>query len=206
MGCDDRVMYLISEIACLEALKNEGMDDITLCQHVHALGDQIGLTEMGETGPKMPFNANGSLSPKQLSRNITSAFRLAARIYLCSLIPGFSPSQASCVGLVEKLTNVLQHIPSGAGGFDRSLGWVYLIGGSVSGTSSSFRQFFNDRIAQLGDASNYGSFGGVVSLLQEVWQQADSFQPSPGAAGSTEVPYISWRDTMQMRGWDYLLI
>jgi hypothetical protein len=206
MGCDDRVMYLISEIACLEALKKDGMDDITLCNHVHALGDQIGLTEMGESGPKMPFNANGSLSPKQLSRNITSAFRLAARIYLCSLVPGFSPSQLSCVGLVDKLTTVLQHIPSGPGGFDRSLSWVYLIGGSVSGASSPFRQFFHDRIAQLGEASSFGSFGGVVSLLREVWEQADSFQPSPSATGSTEAPYISWRDTMQMRGWDYLLI
>ncbi|XXG93905.1 DNA-binding transcriptional regulator ume6 [Hypoxylon texense] len=206
MGCDDHVMYLISEIACLEALKKEGMDDITLCQHVHALGDQIGLTEAHETGPKMPFNANGSLSPKQLSKNITTAFRLAARIYLCSLVPGFSPSQASCVGLVEKLTNVLNFIPSGHGGFDRSLAWVYLIGGSVSGMNSSFRQFFNDRIVQLGDAANFGSFGGVVSLLHEVWQQADNSQPSPSANGSTEAPYISWRDVMQMRGWDYLLI
>ncbi|KAI0136613.1 fungal-specific transcription factor domain-containing protein [Xylariales sp. AK1849] len=206
MGCDDRVMYLISEIACLEALKKDGMDDITLCQHVHALGDQIGLTEVGETGPKMPFNANGSLSPKQLSRNITSAFRLAARIYLCSLVPGFSPSQASCVGLIDKLTTVLQHIPSGPAGFDRSLSWVYLLGGSVSGPSSPFRQFFDDRIHQLGDASNFGSFGGVASLLREVWQQADSFQPSPSATGSTEAPYISWRDTMHMKGWDYLLI
>ncbi|KAI1863850.1 uncharacterized protein JN550_009348 [Neoarthrinium moseri] len=206
MGCDDKVMYLISEIACLEALKREGLDDITICQHVHALGDQINLTEVGETGPKMPFNANGSLSPKQLSRNITDAFRLAARIYLCSLVPGFSPSQSSCIGLVEKLTHVLQHIPSGPGGFDRSLSWVYLIGGSVSVAGSSFRQFFSDRIAQLGDAASFGSFGGVVSILQEVWQQTDSFQPSPSATGSTEVPYISWRDTMQMRGSDYLLI
>ncbi|KAI0013374.1 PRO1 protein [Xylariaceae sp. FL0662B] len=206
MGCDDHVMYLISEIACLEALKKEGMDDITLCQHVHALGDQIGLTEAEDCGPKMPFNANGSLSPKQLSRNITSAFRLAARIYLCSLVPGFSPSQGSCVGLVEKLTSVLQHIPSGPGGFDRCLSWVYLIGGSVSGMNSTFRQFFNDRIAQLGDASNFGSFGGVASLLHEVWAQADNSQPSPGATGLTEAPYISWRDVMQMRGWDYLLI
>ncbi|KAI1412643.1 PRO1 protein [Hypoxylon sp. FL1857] len=206
MGCDDHVMYLISEIACLEALKKEGMDDITLCTHVHALGDQIGLTETHDCGPKMPFNANGSLSPKQLSKNITSAFRLAARIYLCSLVPGFSPSQGSCVGLVEKLTNVLHFIPSGPGGFDRSLAWVYLIGGSVSGMNSTFRQFFNDRIAQLGDAANYGSFGGVVSLLHEVWQQADNAQPSPSANGTTEAPYISWRDIMQMRGLDYLLI
>ncbi|KAI0022255.1 PRO1 protein [Xylariomycetidae sp. FL0641] len=206
MGCDDRVMYLISEIACLEALKKNDMDDISLCQHVQALGDQLNLTEIGDCGPKMPFNANGSLSPKQLSKNITSAFRLAARIYLCSLVPGFSPSQGSCVGLVEKLTTVLQHIPSGPGGFDRSLSWVYLMGGSVSGANSSFRAFFNDRIAQLGEASHFGSFGGVVSLLHEVWQQADSFHPSPNATGSTEAPYISWRDVMQMRGWDYLLI
>ncbi|KAH8675730.1 fungal-specific transcription factor domain-containing protein [Xylariales sp. PMI_506] len=206
MGCDDHVMYLISEIACLEALKKDGMDDITLCQHVQALGDQINLTELGDTTAKMPFNANGSLSPKQLSRNITSAFRLAARIYLCSLVPGFSPSQASCIGLVEKLTTVLQHIPSGPAGFDRSLAWVYLIGGSVSCAGSTFRQFFQDRLTQLGDAATHGSFGGVASLLQEVWQQADSFQPSPSATGSTEAPYISWRDTMHMRGWDYLLI
>ncbi|KAI1493174.1 fungal-specific transcription factor domain-containing protein [Biscogniauxia mediterranea] len=206
MGCDDRVMYLISEIACLEALKKDGMDDITLCQHVHALGDQIGLTEVGDSGPKMPINANGSLSPKQLSKNITSAFRLAARIYLCSLVPGFSPNQGSCVGLVEKLTTVLQHIPAGPHGFDRSLAWVYLIGGSVSGTNSTFRQFFHERISQLGDAANVGSFGGVASLLQEVWHQTDSYQSSPSAVGTTESPYISWRDIMQMRGLDYLLI
>ncbi|KAI1436718.1 fungal-specific transcription factor domain-containing protein [Xylaria sp. CBS 124048] len=214
MGCEDRVMYLISEIACLENLKSEGMDDITLCTHVHSLGEQINLTESCDSSIKMPFNANGSLSPKQLSKNITSAFRLAARIYLCSLVPGFSPSQASCIGLVEKLTNVLQHIPSGPNGFDRSLSWVYLIGGSVSSPTSTFRHFFSDRIVQLAGLANSGSFGAVVMLLHEVWQQVDSFQPSSGTTtattttttGSTEAPYISWRDVMQARGWDYLLI
>jgi C6 transcription factor Pro1 len=210
MGCDDRVMYLISEIACLEALKKSGMDDITLCQHVHALGDQISMTESSEGtgGPKMPFNANGTLSPKQLSKNITSAFRLAARIYLCSLVPGFSPSQESCVGLVEKLTNVLQHIPSGPNGFDRSVAWVYLIGGSVSVAGSTFRAFFDDRIAQLGDASHIGSFGGVASLLRAVWEQSDNFSTSPCSTNGapTDVPYVPWRGVMQMKGWDYLLI
>jgi C6 transcription factor Pro1 len=208
MGCEDRVMYLISEIACLEALKKDGMDDITLCQHVRALGDQIGLTEVGESGPKMPYNANGTLSPKQLSKNVTTAFRLAARIYLCSLVPGFCPSQASCVGLVEKLTNVLQHIPSGPGGFDRSLVWVYLVGGSVSVAGSTFRVFFDDRIAQLGDLSNFGSFGRVASLLREVWLRMDNTPGSPGSnnGASDAVQYIHWRETMQNKGWDFLLI
>ncbi|KAI7784050.1 hypothetical protein LA080_010603 [Diaporthe eres] len=219
MGCEDRVMYLISEIACLEALKRDGMDDITLCQHVHVLGDQIGFTEMGETGPKMPFNANGTLSPKQLSKNMTQAFRLTARIYLCSLVPGFNPSQPSCIDLVERLTNVLQHIPSGPGGFDRSLVWVYLLGGSMSGVGSTFRTFFEDRVAQLGDQADYGSFGRVASLLREVWARNAGLACSPSTATSAaagikpeetqqqgQQAFVHWRDVMQMKGWDFLLI
>lgn len=202
MGCEDRVMYLISEIACLEALKKDGMDDIQLCQHVHALGDQIGLTEINDPGPKIPFNANGVLSPKQLSKNITSAFRIAARIYLCSLVPGFAPSQASCVGLVAKLSQTLEFIPSGQVGFDRSLVWVYLIGGSVSTAGSPFRSFFEERLQGLGDLANFGSFGRVTCLLKEVWSHVDG-QLSPGGG---EAHYISWRDVMQMKGWDFLLI
>lgn len=218
MGCDDRVMYLISEIACLEALKRDGMDDMTLCQHVHVLGEQIGFTEMGETGPKMPFNVNGTLSPKQLSKNMTQAFRLTARIYLCSLVPGFSPSQPSCINLIERLTTVLQHIPSGPGGFDRSLVWVYLLGGSMSAVGSSFRTFFEDRVRQLGDQADYGSFGRVACLLREVWARNDELVCSPSTATDAAAgikpeeslqqgqQYVHWRDVMQMKGWDFLLI
>ncbi|KIN04789.1 hypothetical protein OIDMADRAFT_115392 [Oidiodendron maius Zn] len=202
MGCEDRVMYLISEIACLEALKRDGMDDMELCQHVHSLGDEIGLTEIGETGPKIPFHSNGVLNPKQLSKNMTAAFRLAARIYLCSLVPGFSPSQASCVGLVEKLTRVLEFIPAGQYGFDRSLVWVYLIGGSVSTASSSFRSFFNERMIELGDLSDLGNFGRVATVLKEVWSHVDG-RHSPGGG---EAHYVSWRDVMITKGWDFLLI
>ncbi len=219
MGCEDRVMYLISEIACLEALKAGGMDDIMLCQHVSVLGDQIGLTEVGEAPAKLPFNANGSLSPKQLSKNMTAAFRLAARVYLCSLVPGFNPAQASCVGLVEKLTAVLQTIPCGPAGFDRSVVWVYLMAGAASMPGSSFRDFFADRTEQMGEAANVGSFGRVVSLLREVWHQqsllqSQQLQPvaAPGETspsspmGSENPAYIHWRDVMQMKGWDFLLI
>ncbi|KAL2113660.1 hypothetical protein VUR80DRAFT_3114 [Thermomyces stellatus] len=214
MGCDDKVMYLVSEIACLEALKRDGMDDIILCQHVHALGEQIGLTEMGESAPRVPFNANGTLSPRQLSRNMTAAFRLAARIYLCSLVPGFNPGQASCVGLVDKLTSVLQHVPSGPHGFDRSLVWVYLIGGSASLPGSTFRLFFEERMAQLGDMALFGSVGRVATLLREVWAQSDALAAqaaaagsgSPGSDGSENVPFVHWRSVMQTRCWDFLLL
>ncbi|CAK7267185.1 DNA-binding transcriptional regulator ume6 [Sporothrix epigloea] len=177
MGCEDRIMYLISEIACLEALKASGMDDITLCRHVSVLGDQIGRTELGEEPAALPFNANGTLNSKQLRVNITAAFRLAARIYLCSLIPGFCPSQASCRGLVDKLTTVLQTIPCGPAGFDRCVVWAYLMAGFASLPCSNFRVFFADRIAQMGDNAGVGSFGRVVPLLHEMWlQQNDTMQ------------------------------
>ncbi|ERS95578.1 hypothetical protein HMPREF1624_08094 [Sporothrix schenckii ATCC 58251] len=243
MGCEDRVMYLISEIACLEALKAGGMDDIMLCHHVSVLGDQIGLTEIGEAPAKLPFNANGSLSPKQLSKNITAAYRLAARIYLCSLVPGFCPSQASCRGLVDKLTAVLQTIPCGPAGFDRCVVWVYLMAGFASMPGSTFRVFFADRIAQMGEtAASVGSFGRAVSLLHETWlqqnvliqkllddqeqrrqqrqqQKAAAAASLSSSSSSPPVPdtaddeadllppqYVHWREVMQMKGWDFLLI
>lgn len=209
MGCDDRVMYLISEIACLESLKKNGMDDFTLCQHVSCLGEQISITEMNETAAKLPFNSNGSLSPKQLSKNMTTAFRIAARVYLCSLVPGFNPSQPSPMGLVEKLTEILGTIPSGPNGFDRSMVWVYLMGGSISLPGSSFRTFFEERIAQLGDQANCGSFGRMASVLREVWQQNDvlSGTSTPGSNSSEATPpHVHWRDVMQLKGWDFLMI
>ena len=205
MGCEDRVMYLVSEIACLESLKKEGMDDFTLCQHVSALGEQLTMTEVNDNGPKMPFNGNGTLSPKQLSKNITAAFRLAARLYLCSLVPGFSADQPSPMNLVEKLVNVLHFIPSGAGGFDRSLAWVYLIGGSISLPGSAFRTFFEDRVAQLGDDAECGSFGRMHKLLRETWAHNDNLG-NPEAGNEPNQQPMHWRDVMQMNGWDFLLI
>jgi len=133
---------------------------------------------------------------------MAAAFRIAARIYLCSLVPGFSPSQASCVGLVAKLTQTLEFIPSGPLGYDRSLVWVYLIGGSVSTASSTFRAFFDERLLALGDMGNLGSFGRMANLLTEVWTHVDGKQ-SPGGG---EAHYVSWRDVMEMKGWDFLLI
>ncbi|UKZ77474.1 Transcriptional regulatory protein pro1 [Trichoderma virens FT-333] len=209
MGCEDRVMYLISEIACLESLKRDGMDDFTLCQHVSALGEQISLTEVNEFTPRMPYNANGTLSPKQLSKNITAAFRLAARIYLCSLVPGFSPEQHSPMGLVDKLTNVLRFIPSGPEGFDRSLVWVYLLCGSISLPGSEFRALFEERVAQLGEQANCGSFGRMVMVLRGLWLHNDNLSRlgTPESAGSdVPQPYLHWRDLMRMQNMDYLLM
>ncbi|KAF5704670.1 transcriptional regulatory protein pro-1 [Fusarium mundagurra] len=199
MGCDDRVMHIISEIACLESFKKVGMTDFALCQHILALEEQIELTEMSDASSQMPFDVNGSLVPEQLTKNITIAFRIAARVFLYSLVPGFNPREPCHIDLVEKLTTVLQHIPSGPHGFDRNLTWVYLIGGSISVPDSPFRPFFKDRLARLGDSAKIGNIGRAAVLLVEVWAQNDRL-----SVESTS--YIHWRDVMESKKWDFLLL
>ncbi len=197
MGCDDRVMYLISEIACLEALKLEGMDDIQLCSHIHALADQIAQTEHRDPLSSL-YSNTGAIRPRQLSRNMTAVFRLAARIYLCSLVPGFDNTQASITDLVHKLSETLElYMPSGPEGFDRSLVWPLLIAGGVSTPNSSFRRVFEQRCEMLGEQAEFGSFGRMVRLLRETWRLSD---------GAERGRNVRWRDVMQQQGWDFLLI
>ncbi|POS88212.1 hypothetical protein EPUL_000801 [Erysiphe pulchra] len=201
MGCDDHVLYLISEIACLEALKNGGMGEFELCHHVEQLGYQISLTEDGDAGSSVCFNTFGELLPEKMSRNVTDAFRIAARIYLCSLVPGFKIIDDKIMALINKLTYLLAFIPSGPTGFDRSLVWVYLIVGSATTVESPFRAVLSERLLALGDQATFGCLGRVSCILKEVWSQIDDCVYENGPIG-----YISWRDVMHSLGWDYLLI
>nr|AOP12494.1 transcription factor ClrB-I2 [Penicillium oxalicum] len=175
MGCDDRIMYLISEIACLDSLKAEGrVDDLAVCSHVQALGRQLEYTEPADQTLENPFSsATGSIRPEILTKTMSTIFRLAARIYLCSLVPGFDRNQASNESLIAAITHALQFIPAGPHGFDRSLVWPLLMAGVYSTPSSSFRSVLADRAAALGDHADLGSFGRMYRLLQEVWRLTD---------------------------------
>ncbi|KAF2749629.1 C6 sexual development transcription factor-like protein NosA [Sporormia fimetaria CBS 119925] len=200
MGCDDQIMYLISEIACLEALKLEKMDEVQLCAHIKLLGDQISLSEPPHGTVAHAYSATGAIRPKQLSRNMTAVFRLAARIYLCSLVPDFDRTQSSIDNLVRSLCAMMEFIPAGPDGFDRSLVWPILIAGSVSLPTSTFRTMFADRCNRLGDASNFGSFGKAKELLKDVWAVNDA------ALAKGDKQSVHWRDMMRQKGWDVLLI
>ncbi|CAO2648948.1 Nn.00g098970.m01.CDS01 [Neocucurbitaria sp. VM-36] len=200
MGCEDRIMYLISEIACLEALKNENMDIVQLCAHIKLLGEQISLTEPPQGSLNSAYTSTGEILPRQLRRNMTAVYRLAARIYLCSLVPDFDRTSHSFVNLVSALCKAMDYIPAGPDGFDRSLVWPLLVAGSISLPDSGFRTMFAERSAALGDAANFGSFGRVKELLNQVWRVNDDNL----AKGSTQS--VHWRDMMRQKGWDFLLI
>ena len=175
MGCDDRIMYLISEIACLDSLKNQGrVDDLTVCSHVQALGRQLEHTESVDPTLEPPFSAaTGAILPDALTKTMSCIFRIAARIYLCSLVPGFDRNTATNQNMVQAVTNALHFIPAGPHGFDRSLVWPLLMTGVHSSPSSEFRSVLAERAANLGDHADLGSFGRMYRLLQEVWRLTD---------------------------------
>ena len=200
MGCEDRIMYLISEISALEFLKSEGrLDSLQLCSHIAALGEQLTVTEQkGELCNV--YSSTGAIRPKQLSKNITALFRTAARIHLCSLVPDFDRFHSNIKGLVDSFAEIWEMIPSGPDGFDRSLVWPILITGSVAVEGSYFRRVFSGRHAWLGDLASLGSFGRVSEVLQNVWNINDE------TASSGEKQSVHWRDVMVYKGWESLLI
>ena len=222
MGCDDRMMYLISEVACLEALKRDNLlDDTALCGHITLLGQQMDIQDSGEGFPyKSAYTSSGALRPKQLTRNMTALFRKAARIYLLGLVPGSSRHDAPMLNLLSQFADLLDIIPAGPEGFDRSIVWPLLIAGAQSTSDSAFRAKFSERIGALGEAAEFGSFGRMVRLLQEVWCVNDALDRGEnvegvqgigsgeegGANNANTVQSVHWRDVMRSRGWDFLLI
>lgn len=195
-GCDDSILYLISEIACLESYKQENtIDDITLCFHIKSLGDHISANEISATPPANVYTAHGSVDGIQLAANMSHVYRIAARIYLCSLLPDFDPSQSNVQNLVDSLADALSFIPAGINGFDRSLVWPLLIAGSVARADSSLRNALVKRAELLEIMAGTGAFGRMRTVLSEVWKINDG-----------QSAKVHWRDVMKTHNWEFLLI
>lgn len=209
MGCEDRLMFLISEIACLEARKLEGLEEGVLYQFITILGNEIGRSEAPHGSIQdaisagliqSAISATGAVRPKQLKINMSYAFRIAARIYLCSLLPGFHVGQDCNINLVNNFVEVMNYIPAGVEGFDRSLIWPLLVAGSASLPDSIFQTMFEERCRRLGEASNFGSFGRMRGIFTDIWQINKAF------IDAGDYQSVHWRDVMQQKGWDSLLI
>ena len=200
MGCDDKIMFLISEVSCLDAQKCDGLDEIMVCEYVKILASQITATEPHSAPVQSCFSTTGAIRPKQLATNITAVFRIAARIYLCTLVPGYEARQPSICHLISQFSDLMNYIPAGPDGFDRSLAWPLLVAGASSVAGSPFRFMFDERSQRLGDAADFGSFGRIRELLHDVWQLNDT------AATRGDHKGVSWRDVMRQKEWDFLLI
>jgi C6 transcription factor Pro1 len=219
MGCEDRVMYLISEIACLDALKLDGtVNGMSVCTHVAALGRQLDSSEPRNKKLEHPYDpANGALRPEKLVKTITTIFRYAARIYLCSLVPGFDRHQESNKNLVEAATRALHYLPDGPHGYDRTIVWPLLIIGTYSVPTSSIRLIMHRRVIEMGENTDFGSWGRLYCVLLEIWRLSDGqLTPvsgrSPTVTAGTQImrqtkpQNVHWRDVMEKNNWAYLII
>lgn len=188
MGCQDNVMYLLSEVACLDALRlDKRLDDMGVCSHVQSLGQQLDATESPNETIQHPFSTSGAIRPRQLSRNITALFRKAVRLYLCSLVPGFDRYGQAVINLVQSITDILKFIPTGPDGFDRSLVWPLLIAGSSSTPGSPFRKLLAERIDSLDISGKNGNIGRLMRLLNELWRRNDDLVLSATVCEATPV-------------------
>lgn len=207
MGCNDGVMYLISEISCLEALRDQGFTtDETICTHITDIGNMLAFSEMGYGEVVSVYHeGTGSINPDQLACNITAIFRMAARLYLCSLVPDFEPHQENVMLLLDSFVNTMAFIPAGPDGFDRSLVWPLLMAGSISVEGSSFRSMFADRAALLGTEVEFGAFARLKEIFDDIWAINDA-AVNAIAAGDMDAKIVHWRDAMKHKGWEFLLM
>lgn len=193
MGCNDRIMYVISEIACLEGLKTTGsIDNVQLCNHVLALSEFLNQIETAFEPLNYPYSFAGTIHLKSLFTNTTAVFQIAAHVYLVSIIPGVCKHDPTILSLIDHFTAVMEYVPLD---FDRSLVWPLLIAGSMSTPRSAFRKLFASRVADVEDQARVGRFSQMVRVLHEVWQQLDDIGSS-----------VHWRDVMQLKGWNFILI
>jgi hypothetical protein len=202
IGCDDSTLYYISEIATLESYKNaKVVDDIGLCCWITRLGDYLNETESapGVLPLASAFDGTGARNNDQLTANLTHVFRIAARIYLCSLLPTFNPAQQNIQSLVSRLDDALKYVPAGPDGLDRALVWPLLMAGAASLSGSSLRSTLTERAQLMKEMGQTGAFGRMMALLNEVWKINDDM-------ASRGEQSVHWRDVMQQHGWDFLLI
>lgn len=120
-----------------------------------------------------------------LLENISVIFRIATKIYLCSVID--SKDETAIDGLINNFTAAMHHIPLG---FERSLVWPLLIAGSMSIPQSTFYTFFTSQITDASEAG-FGRFGYMMSLVYEVWHRSKQSDSGSNA---------HWRDVMKAKG------
>ena len=199
MGCADGIMYLISEICCLEALAVAGMEPFLLCEHITYLGEQLTLTDACNDDD----DDDDALTRAQaLARHISSLFRLAARVYLCSLVPDSAQAGERIAALADLAALALGAVPDGPDGHDRCLAWPTLVIGAAAPPASAFRDAVRRRAALLGEAAAaFGSCGAVVRVLEETWRVNDGLSVDGARGGS-----VHWRDVMRSHGWELLVL
>ncbi|KAH8701237.1 fungal-specific transcription factor domain-containing protein [Phaeosphaeriaceae sp. PMI808] len=200
MGCEDQVMYLISEIADLEAAKAEMQSKGELNTRIEFLDLEISKSELLSHQSACDHPPAESVTPSLIREKVTALFQIAAHIYLRSLSGSFDRTHGMATSSVDAFSVLMECVPSGPDGYDRCLAWPLLVAGSISLPESSFRHMFAERTRRLCGASEFGAFSKVHSILRAVWLANDK------AFTEGEMQDMHWRDIARCLGLDFLPI
>jgi hypothetical protein len=200
MGCNDQVMYLIAEIADLEAAIAEAPNEVDLSARINTIELEFNKAEAASQKSASANVPAEVMRLSQLRSDLTALFRLAAQIYLHSLVPSFDSTHEVAIVLVEAFSNKLDDIPGGLEGLDRSLVWPLLLAGSFALPGSLFRTIFDARVDRLGETAEFGSFGKVQVILRAIWLADDA------AYYNGQPQRTHWRSVVQGMDWDFLAL
>lgn len=212
MGCDDQIMYILSEAACLDVLsQQQNITDEVLQMYISNLIGEIEKEENDGEQVLMPCDDSGMIDTGQLSVNITALYRVAVRVYVLSLSPSFEYNRREAYYWLDKFAILLSYMSPGPTGYDASLVWPLLICGSYAPHGSHLRAMLDARF----ELSVFpGNFSRMAKVVREIWRVTDSRQAeisrtrvhARSTRGSKYPPLVRWRDVMKANGWDYLLM
>ncbi|KAM0361910.1 hypothetical protein ACHAO7_011817 [Fusarium culmorum] len=190
-GCDDRVMCLISEIACLESHTKKRSHSALLGGCIITLESAISDIEVQYT--VMPREAGGHPSRTHVRNCITLSYIVAARLYLRSLAPGFCPISGCTTASIDQLAEILSHIPLG---LDNSIIWVYYVGGSLGCSGSLLRPLLRQRLQEY----RVGSLWKLYNVLGKVWSRNDEIEHGwlSGEVDLNQLRFATCQDIMEM--------
>ncbi|KAI5307218.1 hypothetical protein KEM56_002591 [Ascosphaera pollenicola] len=211
MGCDDQIMYILSEAACLDVMATQrSVTADRLSRYVTDLTREIDREDVDSEPVKFPIDENNLVDTHQLSANITAIFRVAVRVYVLSLSPTFEFDRREAYRWLGKFAELLSDMPAGPSGFDRLIVWPMLICGSYAPFGSQLRTMLDERFNLSVFSSNFTQ---MTKVVREVWQLTDmksaklaeSKIPNP-SRHSKYPPLVRWRDVMRLNRWEYLLM
>jgi hypothetical protein len=189
MGCDDRVMFLISEIACLEAKLHGQYDgrESQWWQDYQALSHHLNALEWKSTAQDVGQERRDFIS---------ELYRTSALIYLFGLLPGVDHNESTLVYVVESISSMLNSTTT-LKDFEYSMIWPMLIAGVHSAPSSSFRTLFHQFAGAM--EKDTGVLRRLDDLLNDLWRSQE-FAKEQGADNP------DWRQLIRNRGCESLLI
>ncbi|PFH52942.1 hypothetical protein AMATHDRAFT_55802 [Amanita thiersii Skay4041] len=185
MGCENEVVWAISEISCLSHWKRIEKEGGRLCMRELVEKAQVINSQLNLVVHNVP-RADNSL-PQYLASII---FRATARLYLATVVSGDFPLVSDIREALQEVYHALDSIPLDNPTLQpvvRSTVFAFFLCGCFS-TDAVQQKLIRDILLMQDQSKGIGNCKSIVSLLDEIWRTNTSHQRP-----------IPWRDLLKQR-------